>query len=65
LALKDYRNSLAPLGKLQVLIRQSEQLRGGMTHLTYRAQFEKKAVLLNIYQTPDGKFEQFLVEEQL
>jgi D-alanyl-D-alanine carboxypeptidase len=65
LALNDYRNSLAPLGKLQVLIRQSEQLRGGMTHLSYRAQFEKKTVVLNIYRTPDGKFEQFLVEEQL
>jgi len=65
LALNDYRTSLAPLGKLQVLTRQSEQLRGGMTHLSYRAQFERKSVLLNIYRTPDGKFEQFLVEEQL
>ncbi|MFL6353295.1 MAG: serine hydrolase domain-containing protein [Bryobacteraceae bacterium] len=65
LALSDYRNSLTPLGKLQLVTRQSEQQRGGMTHLSYRAQFEKKAVLLNIYRTPDGKFEQFLVEEQL
>jgi CubicO group peptidase (beta-lactamase class C family) len=65
LALNDYRSSLAPLGRLLVLTRQSEQGRGGMTHLSYRAQFEKKAVVLNIYRTPDGKFEQFLVEEQL
>jgi D-alanyl-D-alanine carboxypeptidase len=65
LALTDYRSSLAPLGKLQMLTRQSEQQRGGMTHLSYRAQFEKKAVVLNIYRTPDGRFEQFLVEEQL
>jgi CubicO group peptidase (beta-lactamase class C family) len=65
LALNDYQNSLAPLGKLERLTRQSEQLRGGMTHLSYRAQFERKAVVLNIYRTPDGKFEQFLVEEQL
>jgi D-alanyl-D-alanine carboxypeptidase len=64
-ALNDYRSSLIPLGKLQMLTRQSEQQRGGMTHLTYRAQFENKAVVLNIYKTPDGKFEQFLVEEQL
>jgi hypothetical protein len=64
-ALSDYQKSLAPLGKLQLLTRQSEQQRGGMTHLTYRAQFERKAVVLNIYRTPDGKFEQFLVEEQL
>ena len=65
LALNDYHSSLAPLGRLQMLTRQSEQQRGGMTHLSYRAQFEKKAVVLNIYRTPDGKFEQFLVEEQL
>jgi CubicO group peptidase (beta-lactamase class C family) len=65
LALRDYKDSLAPLGKLQLLTRVSEQLRGGMTHLTYRAHFEKNTVVLNIYILPDGKFEQFLVEEQL
>ncbi|HEX4750157.1 MAG TPA: serine hydrolase domain-containing protein [Bryobacteraceae bacterium] len=64
-ALSDYRNSLAPLGPLQVLIRQSEQQRGGMTHLSYRAHFERTSVVLNIYVTPDGKFEQFLIEEAL
>jgi hypothetical protein len=53
------------LGKLQALTRQNEQERGGMTHLGYRAQFEKKSVMLNIYRTHEGKFEQFLVEEQL
>jgi D-alanyl-D-alanine carboxypeptidase len=62
-ALEDYRKSLAPLGKLQALTRQGEQLRGGMTHLTYRAHFEKNTVALNIYMTTAGKFEQFLVEE--
>ena len=65
LALNDYHSSLSPLGKLQGVTRQNEQQRGGMTHLSYRAQFEKRVVQLNIYLTPDGKFEQFLVEEQL
>jgi hypothetical protein len=65
LALNDYRTSLAPLGKLQALTRKNEQLRGGMTHLIYQAQFERKVVVLNIYRTPDGKFEQFLAEGQL
>lgn len=64
-ALADYRTSLAALGKLLAVTRQNEQERGGMTHLGYRAQFEKKAVELNIYRTHDGKFEQFLIEEQL
>jgi len=43
----------------------NEQLRGGMTHRSYRAQFEKKTVLLNVYLMPDGKYEQFLVEETI
>ena len=60
-ALHDYQNSLAPLGKLQTVTRSNEQLRGGMTHRSYRAAFEKKTVLLNIYVMPDGKYEQFLV----
>lgn len=63
-ALKDYRQSLAPLGKLQLLTRENEQLRGGMTHLTYRAHFAGNSVMLNIYLLADGKFEQFMVEEQ-
>ncbi len=63
-ALADYQTSLSPLGKLEFLIRESEQQRGGMTHLSFRAQYERKAVLLNIYKTASGKFEQFLVEGQ-
>ena len=62
-ALDDYKQSLAPLGKLVVLSRQSQQMRGGMTHLTYRAHFEEITVAVNLYVTLDGKFEQFLVEE--
>jgi hypothetical protein len=42
-----------------------ENLRGGMTHRSYRAQFEKKTLSLNIYLTSGGKYEQFLVEEQM
>lgn len=64
-ALNDYRNSLAPLGRLQLLTRQAEDQRGGMTFLAYRAHFEKNTVTVSIYLTPGGKFEQFLVEEQL
>jgi hypothetical protein len=63
--LHDFASSLAPLGKLQGVAKAGEQLRGGMTHRTYRAQFEKKTVLLNIYVMPDGKYEQFLVEETI
>ncbi len=64
-ALKDYAASLAPLGKLQDITRTNEQLRGGMTHRSYRAQYEKKTVLLNVYVTTDDQYEQFLVEQSL
>ena len=63
-ARRDYQASLEPLGKVVVLSRQSEQQRGGMTHLSYKAHFERDSVALNIYLMPDGKIEQFLVEEQ-
>jgi CubicO group peptidase (beta-lactamase class C family) len=63
-AMGDYQASLAPMGKLVLLNRQNEQQRGGMTHLSYRANFQKDSVALNIYLMPDGKIEQFLVEEQ-
>jgi D-alanyl-D-alanine carboxypeptidase len=65
IALDDYRNSLAPLGPLQLLTRQVEEHRGGMTYLNFRAHFQKNSVIVSIYVTPDGHFEQFLVEEQL
>jgi D-alanyl-D-alanine carboxypeptidase len=63
--LKDFAASLAPLGKLLDITKTNEQLRGGMTHRSYRASYEKKTVLLNVYVMPDGRYEQFLVEESL
>lgn len=62
-ALGDIRKSLAAAGKLKAVTRTSETLRGGMTHRSYRAQYEKKTFTLNIYVMPDGKYEQFMVEE--
>ena len=64
-ALQDYQASLAPLGRLLAVTKRTEQLRGGMTHRTYDAQFEKKSVLLNIYVMPGGRFEQFLVVDRI
>jgi CubicO group peptidase (beta-lactamase class C family) len=64
-ALRDCKTSLGALGKLQSVTAVSESLRGGMIHRSYRAQFARKAVSLNIYLLTDGKYEQFLVEDQL
>lgn len=64
-ALQDLKTSLATLGKLKTVTSNAENLRGGMTHRTYHAEFEKKTLLLNIYVTKDGKYEQYMVEDQL
>jgi hypothetical protein len=60
-ALRDCKTSLAPLGRLRKVTGTGESLRGGMTHRSYRAEFTRKSVSLNIYVLPDGKYEQFLV----
>ena len=60
-ALRDCKASLGPLGKLRSVTGVSENLRGGMTHRSYRAEFARKSLQLNIYVLPDGKYEQFLV----
>ncbi len=62
-ALADCKDSLGPLGRLESVTPFGENLRGGMIHRSYRAQFEKKTLLLNIYVLHDGKYEQFLIAE--
>ena len=63
-ALADYRASLTAQGELKSLSRVNESLRGGMIHRSYRAEYEKKTVSLNVYVMPDGKYEQLLVVAQ-
>lgn len=63
MALGDLRRSLAKVGALKSVTRTSEGLRGGMTHRGYRASYARKNFTLNIYVMPDGKYEQFMVEE--
>ena len=64
IALQDCKASLGPLGKVKDVTAVSRNLRGGMTHQTFRVQFESRSLTLNIYLTPEGKYEQFLVEDQ-
>ncbi|MBZ5604952.1 MAG: beta-lactamase family protein [Acidobacteriia bacterium] len=61
-ALGDIKSSIAPLGKLKSVALARQGLRGGMTFRIYRAEFEHRTMNLSIYVTPDGKFEQFMVE---
>ena len=62
-SLGDIRDSLKRLGKLKTVVRTRESLRGGMIHRSYKAEFAKKTLNLNIYVLPGGKYEQFLLEE--
>jgi len=62
-ALGDFKDSLAPLGKLKSVTRRYAGLRGGMKARVYTAQFETKAVTLSAYVTDEGLYEQFLVVE--
>ena len=64
IALQDCKASLGPLGKVREVTAVAQNLRGGMTHQSFRVQFEAKSLTLNIYLTSDGRYEQFLVEDQ-
>jgi CubicO group peptidase (beta-lactamase class C family) len=60
-ALKDYSSSLGPLGEPQSFVQSYMLLRGGMTHRVYTVKYQTKTLRINIYEMPDGKFEQFLI----
>jgi D-alanyl-D-alanine carboxypeptidase len=60
-ALKDYSASLGSLGEPQSFAQTSVSLRGGMTHRGYQVKYSGKTLRINIYEMPDGKFEQYLI----
>jgi len=64
-ALSDIQNSLGPLGALKSVVRTRQALRGGMEFRFYHVEFEKRGCNISVYFTPDGKYEQFLIEQQL
>ncbi len=63
-AVHDYSSSLGPLGKVERFTQASQSLRGGMTHRAITVKLAKKTVSISIYETSDGKFEQFLIEPE-
>jgi len=64
-AIRDIQSSLSSLGALKTVTRVREGLRGGMTFRSYDLQFEKRKLILTVYLTPDGHYEQFLIMEEL
>ncbi len=63
-ALKDYADSLGPLGAPEAFTQTRSSLRGGMTERIYEVKYAKKSLTIVIYQMPEGKIEQYLVLEQ-
>jgi len=63
-AVKDYASSLAPLGPVQSFTPTSVQGRGGMIYRAFEVKFQAKTVVVSIYEMPDGRFEQYLVESR-
>jgi CubicO group peptidase (beta-lactamase class C family) len=60
-ALKDYGDSLGPLGKPESFSQTGTGLRGGMTFRVFDVRYPTKKLEIITYQLADGKFEQFLV----
>jgi D-alanyl-D-alanine carboxypeptidase len=61
-AIEDFATSLKPLGVPTSFKQVSEQKRGGMTFRVFDVSFPGKDVHVTVYEEPDGKLEQYLVE---
>lgn len=62
-AIKDFKNSLGPLGKPASIQLVDRSLRGGMTFRAFRVYFPngKNTLTITTFTEPNGKLEQFLV----
>ncbi|HUO60453.1 MAG TPA: serine hydrolase domain-containing protein [Candidatus Acidoferrales bacterium] len=63
-ALKDFADSLGPLGTPQSFVQTRQALRGGMKLRVYAIRFANKTLRAWTYEMPDGKLEQYLVAAQ-
>jgi D-alanyl-D-alanine carboxypeptidase len=61
-AVSDFAMSLKPLGVPTSFKQTGEQKRGGMTFRVFDVTFPARQVRVTVYEMPDGKLEQYLVE---
>ncbi len=61
-AIADFASSLKPLGTPASFQQVAEQKRGGMTFRVFNVSFPQRQVRVTVYEMPDGKLEQYLVE---
>jgi D-alanyl-D-alanine carboxypeptidase len=60
-AVRDFAESLKPLGTPQSFTPVAEESRGGMVFRAFRVEFPNRQVMVTTYEEPDGKLEQYLV----
>jgi len=60
-AVRDFAESLKPLGVPTSFKQVAEDKRGGMTFRVFTVSFPNKQVRVTVYEEPDGKLEQYLV----
>jgi D-alanyl-D-alanine carboxypeptidase len=61
-AVEDFRASLKPLGMPTSFTQASAEKRGGMTFRVFNVSFPGRQLRVTVYEMPDGKLEQYLVE---
>lgn len=63
-AVKDFANSLGPLGAPQEFTQTGEQMRGGMSYRAYKVKCQQRNLDLWIRALPDGKIEELQVKAE-
>ena len=63
-AVRDIRQSLAPLGDLQRVRLDSTQLRGGTKHYALTLIYQHRLLQIAEYDLANGKIEQFLIDDK-
>lgn len=61
-AVQDYAASLRPLGAVRSFAPVSTRERGGMTYRAFEVKFDARTLVVSVYEMPDGRYEQYLVE---
>jgi CubicO group peptidase (beta-lactamase class C family) len=62
-AIAEFADTLRPLGAVGAVQQQSSGKRGGMTFRRYKAKYGDQAMSISVYETDDGKLEQFLLSK--
>jgi len=62
-AIAEYADTLRPLGALDTIEQVATSRRGGMIFRRYKASYGGKSMSLSVYETTDGKLEQFLLSK--